>query len=474
MEPLSPERLALLRIALAAQGLTVPAAQPLPRRADAARAPLSLAQERLFFLELYRPGTAVHNDALLVLVDGELDPARLARALDELQRRHESLRTTFALVFEGPEQRIDADPRVPLRTLDLRDADRPAARARALADEDARSPFDLAVAPPWRATLYRTAEHGWQLALCMHHLVTDGASMGVLLDELAALYAGRTLAPLAVQYGDYAAWERARHATTPAEDVLAHWRAVLARPLPPLDWTDAVGAPSGQGMLVPLAFADGAGARVATCARENGATSSQVLLAAWLALLAAASGADDVRTGLAASLRGRRELDPLVGFLVQSLLMRVDLSGNPDARELLRRARSGALDAQAHAAVPLDRLLRMAQPRGAELLPAFFSHMRAAIRAPVLGDARTRWEFLDPGCARFELALVVHEGEDGLTGALELDLGRFARESGPRLAAAYVALVEAIVARPAVRLAELCAAASARLVRPRRASEDAA
>jgi non-ribosomal peptide synthetase component F len=100
--------------------------------------------------------------------------------------------------------------------------------------------------------------------------------------------------------------------------------------------------------------------------------------------------------------------------------------------------------------------------------------MRAAIRAPVLGDARTRWEFLDPGCARFELALVVHEGEDGLTGALELDLGRFARESGPRLAAAYVALVEAIVARPAVRLAELCAAASARLVRPRRASEDAA
>jgi hypothetical protein len=455
MDPLSPERLAL------------------PRRRDPTRAPLSLAQERLFFLELYRRGTVVHNDALLVHVDGELDPARLARALDQLQLRHESLRTTFALVFEGPEQRIEADPRVPLRSLDLRDADRPAARARALADEDARKPFDLAAAPPWRATLYRTGERAWQLALCMHHLVTDGASMGVLLDELAALYAGRALAPLAVQYGDYAAWERARHAATPAEHVLAHWRAVLARPLPPLDWIDAVGTASGQGVLVPLAFAHGAGARIAACARAHGATSAEVLLAAWLALLAAASGADDVRTGLAASLRGRRELDPLVGLLEQTLPVRVDLCGNPDGRELLRRVRACALDARAHAAVPLERLLRMAQPGGAELLPALFAHRPGALRAPALGDARTRWELLDTGSARSELALVVCADEDGPLGYLALDLGRFARASGPRLAAAYVALVEALVARPAARLAELRVLARARLGRRPAAGEAA-
>jgi hypothetical protein len=207
---LSSDRLALLRAALADKGLAAPRARAIPRRAEGSRAPLSFAQERLFFLELYQPGTALHNDTIAVRIEGALDPRRLAGALAGVQARHEILRTTFELAASGPEQRVHAPGPPPLRLLDLSTerAHEASVRARGLAAEEARQPFDLERAAPWRVLLARLGERDWLLVLTMHHLVSDGATVGLLFDELSRAYDCGEAAPspLALQFGDYAAW----------------------------------------------------------------------------------------------------------------------------------------------------------------------------------------------------------------------------------------------------------------------------
>lgn len=472
---LSSDRLALFRAALAGKGLAAPRAQAIPRRSQRTRAPLSFAQERLFFLELYQPGTALYNDCVAVHIEGALDPDRLARALGRVQARHEILRTTFVLAKDGPEQRIHeagaGDVPAPLRTLELTGTHDTHEAARVFAREEAAQPFDLGQAPPWRVALARLGATEWQLVLTMHHIVSDGATMGLFFDELARAYdrdesATRAHEPAAatseLQFGDYAAWERAQLDEPRAAQHLAYWKRVLAGDLPALVWPAARGRASQRGATVPLGFGAESVARIAALARAHEATPNHVLLAAWLALLSATSGTPDQRTGLASSLRTRRELEPLLGFFVQSLVLRADLGDDPDFGALVRRVRAVALEAHAHAELPFDRVVRALEhapghERGASLAPTFFSHMRDAIRAPAFTGLRTRWEFVDTGLARFELALILHESEQAVTGFLEYDLGLFAPETAERLAGDYAGLVQRALARPEARLSELCA-----------------
>jgi condensation domain-containing protein len=462
MAPLSSDRLALLRAALAEKGLAAPRAGALPRRATRGRAPLSSAQERLFFLELYEPGTALYNDALRVTLAGPLEPARLARAVADVAARHEILRTGFALGAEGPEQRIfegNGECSVPeLRVLGpLADE----AGALALAHAEACRPFELEQ-PPWRVALAPLGEERWVLVLTMHHILSDGASMGLFLDELAARYSGGAApAPLALQFGDFAAWERAQRDEARLAADRAYWRAALAGELTSARWSAAVGPASRTGAQARVELDAGALADLGALARGWQATSSQLLLAAWLALLAAESDATAPCTGIASSLRTRRELEPLIGFFVQSLPLRVELGGDPSFAELVERVRAAALAAQAHAALPFEEILACAggaaaQGRKSAAPPqTFFSHMKDAIRAPALPGVEAGWEFVDAGVARFELALVLHESAAGLTGFLEHDLGLFPPAEGERLARAYERLVRAVSARPTERLSVL-------------------
>jgi hypothetical protein len=458
---LSSDRLALLRAVLAEKGLAAPHARAIPRRAAAERAPLSFAQERLFFLELYQPGTPLYNDCVAVRVQGVLDPERLARALAAVQARHEILRTTFALAGAGPEQRVHEPGPPPLSRLDLSGASDAAVRARSLAAAEARTPFDLERAPAWRVLLARLAPDAWLLVVTMHHIVSDGATLGLLFDELSAAYATDAgLAPLALQFGDYAAWERSALDERRAAEHLAHWTRVLGGELPACAWPERLGQAGGQGAWVPIGLGSQSLAHLRTLARAEDATSNQVLLAAWLALLALVTGENDQRTGIASSLRTRRELEPLLGFFVQSLVLRADLGGDPTFGELVRRVRTAVLQAHAHAELPFDRVVRAlerAPGRGdaPPLAPTFFSHMNNALRAPRFEGARATWEFVDPGVARFEIALVLHESERDVTGFLEYDLGVFAGETAAHLGASYVRLLEAVLARPELRLSEL-------------------
>ena len=459
---LSRDRLALLRAVLADKGLAAPRARAIPLRATRARAPLSFAQERLFFLELYRPGTALYNDCVAVRIEGPLDPRRLAQALADVQARHEILRTSFVLAGSGPEQRVHPPEAPPLSELDLSATNDAAVRVRSLAAEEARTPFDLERGPPWRLLLARLGPEEWLLVLTMHHIVSDGASVGLFFDELSAAYAAPAAspAPPAVQFGDYAAWERAELDERRAAEALAHWQRVLGGELPAYEWSGQSGRASGRGACVALAFGAESVLGLERLARAENATSNQVLLTAWLVLLAAASGEDDQRTGLACSLRCRRELEGLMGFFVQSLVLRADLSGDPSFGALLRRVRAAALEAQAHADLPVDRVVRAlvrapGRADGPALAPTFFSHMKDAIRAPSFAGTRTAWSFVDPGVARFELALVLHESAGHLVGFLEYDLGVFAPEAAERLAGDYGRILAAVLARPESRLSEL-------------------
>ena len=304
----SAERLALLSALLRAKGLATPCAGAIARRTDPARAPLSFAQERLYFLELYEPGTALYNDALRVELEGELDLAALERALTRMVERHEILRTALALEHSGPVQRIEPACALPWTVTDLAHEPDPPARVAELARAEAAQPFELETAPLWRLRLFVLAPARHALVLTMHHAVSDGASMGVFFDDLSALYAlesGATeaeLAPLAFQFGDYAADERASHDGAHEEEHLAYWRRALAGELPTFTWPGARGPARQRGGQIPLAFSHAFTTRLEHLARAHGLTTNQLALAAWFELLGAASGLDDLRTGFAGSL----------------------------------------------------------------------------------------------------------------------------------------------------------------------------
>jgi len=472
----SPERLALLSAMLREKGLSAPRAGVLPRRADPARAPLSFAQERLYFLELYEPGTALYNDTLRVDLEGELDDDALARALTRLVERHEILRTSLVLEGGGPLQRIHPSVALPWTVTDLSTEPDPLARAAELARQEAARPFELEQAPLWRLRLLRLAPARHVLVLSMHHVVSDGVSMGVFLDDLSDLHAlesgarERELEPLPFQFGDYAAHERASHDVAGEEQHLAYWRRALAGELPSIAWPGARGPACHRGGQVPLDFSPAFCARLAELARAHGLTTSQLALAAWFVLLGAASGLDDLRSGFASSLRHRRGLERQIGFFVQSLVLRATPRPEQEFLGLARELGQRTLEALAHESLPWDRVVHALERRdGPALAPVFFSHMRDAIRAPRLGAARARFAFVDPGVARFELALVLHEGADGLHGFLEHDEACVARASAELLAADYGALLTRVLALPEITLAELSPLVRVSLGRTRRA-----
>ncbi len=464
----SAQRLALLRAMLAEKGLGAPRASGLPLRADRSVAPLSFAQERLFFLEHYEPGTALYNDGMAVHVRGALDPELVRLALAEIVRRHEVLRTSLELGPNGPEQRIHDELDLPLWFADLRAGPDPRGEAERIAGEDARAPFALERAPLWRATLARTAEQEWLLSFAMHHIISDGASYGILFRELSGLYAALgaggppPLPELGVQFGDYCAWERATIGEERVAELLPFWERSLSGELPPLRWPAHGDGPTRRGALHPLRLPDGIQRELQPFARNERATSNHVLLASLFALLRHLNGERDLRIGVASSLRRRPELAPLIGFFVQTLALRLDLAGDPSFRELLTRVREASFEAARHDEVPFDRIVRALHGRPeTPLIQVFFSYMKDSIAPPAFRTASASFAFVDPLVARFELSLVLHESARETAGYFEYDRGLFEPDFVAELARGYVRILSAALARPAARLSELAPLAPA-------------
>jgi amino acid adenylation domain-containing protein len=463
---LSPAQLAALEASLLDVGPAVPVERIGRWRGDGP-APLSFAQQRLWFLDRLEPGSPFYNVATGARFPGRLDVGALERALGEIVRRHEVLRTTFAWRDREPVQVVSPDAEVVLGRVDVGDA--PAAdRERRVAEVAARevgAPFDLARGPLLRALLVRVAEDDHVLLVTMHHIVSDGWSTGLFLRELGVLYAafstGRPpgLPELPIQYGDYTVWQRGWLSGERLERHLAYWRERLAgapsvlelpadRPRPAVQ--SFRGAMHGFGL--PVALAD----RLRALAREEESTLFMALLAAWATLLHRYSGEDDIMVGAPIANRTRPECQELIGFFVNTLALRVDLGGNPSFRELLRRVREVTLGAYEYQDLPFEKLIEEMDPERSLSHNPLFQVMFVLQNLPTTdGQAGEHPASSGNGTSKFDLTLAMAEGEGGLAVHLEYNTDLFDVERIVRMAGHLETLLAGIAADPDAPLSEL-------------------
>jgi hypothetical protein len=358
---------------------TIAAAAPAPPELSRAFA-LSHGQERLWLLAQLEPDDPAWNVATLVELRGELSPALLRAALAEVVRRHETLRTVFALEEGGPVAHIRRSWLPPMPVVDLAALPRPAAdgEERRLAAAALARPFDLARGPLLRALLVRRTAATHILALVLHHIVCDAWSLGTVIEELGLLHeAGRrgqppSLPALLVQYVDFAAWQRGALGAAAAARQLAYWRRQLGGTVPRLDLPRRPGRRTARGGVVRATLPTALVERLRAVGRAAYATWFMVLLAGFQALLARYSGQTDIVVGTPAGGRPRPEVEPLIGFFLNSLALRTDLAGNPGWSAVLARARATALDAFSHADLPFEALVAALDPERDLREPPFF------------------------------------------------------------------------------------------------------
>ncbi|MBI1853014.1 MAG: amino acid adenylation domain-containing protein [Planctomycetes bacterium] len=437
------------------------ATPPLVPLAEGRERPLSFAQQRLWFLDHLDPGSALYAIPVRVHLDGPLDSARLERSLNAVVRRHEALRTAFPTVEGRPVARVSPELRVDLPLIEVRDAD----EVERLAALEARRPFDLASGPLVRATLYRRGSDEHDLLLTMHHIVSDGWSAGVLLHEIAALYeAGESAAPLPplpLQYADFAAWQRECLRGAALDERLDYWRErldgapVLALP------TDRPrpAAQSHRGAREAFGLPAALVARLEDLGRNEGATLFMTFLAAFDVLLHRYGGQDDVCVGTALAARDRREFEGLIGFFANTLVMRVDLSGDPTFDELLARVRDVSLGAFAHPDLPFEKLVdSLGVERSLSHEPLFqvMLVLQNAATPPIAFDGlRATTTEVDRGAALVDLSLAFLERDGGLDGTLEYATDLFDRETVRRLIAHFRAILDAVVTDPGRRISKI-------------------
>ncbi|CAG0937718.1 fengycin family lipopeptide synthetase D [Thermoflexales bacterium] len=432
--------------------------------------PLSFAQERLWFLDQLEPGNPAYNIPSAVHLLGQLDVAALEHSLNEIVRRHEALRTAFALHAEQPIQVITPPtfhtlPRFDLSALPAAERE---ARAHQIIAEEAQRPFDLAHGPLWRAALLQLEQHDHILLVTMHHIISDGWSNGVLNRELTALYrafsAGQPspLPELTIQYADYAAWQRQWLSGETLTQQLTYWQQQFSGDLPLLDLpTDRPRPPvqtfhgATHTFQVPRALTQ----HLLTLSHEAGATLFMTLLAAFQTLLYRYTGQTDLIVGTPIANRTQLEIEGLIGFFVNTLALRVDLQGNPSFRELLTRVREVTLGAYAHQDLPFDRLVdELHVPRDlsrASLFQVMFVLQNAPMPAIELSDLRLQPLEAESATAKFDLTLFMTETADGLLGQLNYNTDLFEVATIERLVGHYQLLLAGVVAHPEQRLSKL-------------------
>jgi amino acid adenylation domain-containing protein/non-ribosomal peptide synthase protein (TIGR01720 family) len=434
--------------------------------------PLSFAQERLWFLDRLEPGRSTYNlPALCIRLRGSLNQGVLRRALDEIARRQESLRTTFAEVDGRPVQVIAPPAPLPLPLVDLRALPSLAVReaeARALARAEAGRPFDLARGPLTRALLLRLGVADHLFVLAQHHIVSDGWSLGILQSELGALYSafilGRRspLPELPLQPAALSLRQRRRLQGETLASLLGWWRERLGGSLPLLDLPadhprPAVQSFHGGYASFPLGEEAGGARELGTAER---ATPFMVLFAAFVALLHRATGQTDLLVGFPVAGRDAPEVEGVAGFFVNTLVLRTDVADDPTFLELLRRVRDGVLESVIRADLPFERLVEELQPGRSlshsplvQVLFSFLPVQAATARLPGLDVAPEA--AAGSGTAKFDLTLTIEDGPEGMNGLFELRRDLFDPPTARRLGVHFQRLLGSAARRPETRLSEL-------------------
>ncbi|SEU41903.1 amino acid adenylation domain-containing protein, partial [Myxococcus fulvus] len=449
------------------QGLEIPALVPVPRTGHQ---PVSFAQQRLWFLDQLEPNSAFYNIPATVRLEGALDVEAMGRAINELLRRHESLRTSIQNNGGQPIQVVHPHEPSRLDVLDL-SALEPTAReaeARRAAIEETQKPFNLADRSLLRVRLLKLGAEDHVLLMSMHHIVSDGWSMGLLVNELASAYASfskglpLTLPELPLQYVDYSAWQRGWLKGDVLDKQVAWWSKHLAGAPPALELPSDFPRPPVStfrgdmvGFTMPRELQDA----VQTLARREGATTFMVLLAAFQTMLARYSGQDDISIGSPIAGRRHSDLEKLIGFFANTLVLRTQLSEHLTFRELLGRVRETTLDAYAHQDVPFEKLVEELQPeRSLNRTPLFqvlFVLQNVYKENYDTGDLRMSPMEATSGTSKFDLTLSVFESSHGLTGYLEYSSDLFTRQTAERMVGALQRLLQGAVSQPDQTLGRL-------------------
>ncbi len=452
------------------QGLEAPPIRPVSR--DAAL-PLSFPQQRLWFMDQLAPGNNSYNIAAPVRLVGPLDTGALELSLNEIVRRHEILRTRFPTVGGEPRQLISEPSvlEVPLVDLAGLPEEEREAEARRLAREEAGHAFDLGRGPLLRVRLVRLGAQDHLLLLTMHHIVTDGWSMGVLIREMAVLYESfnrgeaSPLAELPFQYADFAHWQRQWLQGETLEKQLAYWRQPLGGHTPVLSLPTDRPRPSIQtsrGARLPVRLSRELTAGLKALSRREGVSLFMTLLAGFKTLLSRYAGQEEILVGTPVANRTRAELEDLVGFFVNTLVLRTELSGDPKFRELLGRVREVALGAYDHQDLPFEQLVQALQPqRDLSHTPLFqvmfdWQTAPAASLVSASGLRLERWERDSrTTTAKYDLSLALGEDGEGVAGSVEYNTDLFDGDTVARMLGHFQTLLEAAVADPERRLSQL-------------------
>jgi amino acid adenylation domain-containing protein len=441
----------------------------IPRRAPGAVIPLTFAQQQVWLHAQLAPHLPVYNEPFTVHRKGPLDVSALERAWTEIIRRHEAWRTTFTMVKGEPAQVVHPPFEINLPITDLRNlpqSERDAA-ALQLATEDARKPFNLAGLPLVWAHLVRLGDEEYRLFVNCHHLIFDGvAGYRVFLPELVSLYKTHTspgyspLADLPFQYGDYAVWQRESLNPEAVKPRVEYWKRQLGGDLPMLQLpTDRPrpAAESFRGAMQRFTLSSELTESLRALSRQQDATLFMTLLAAFDTLLCRYSGQEDILVGSITAGRNDPGTEKLLGFFLNTMVLRTDLTGDPTFSELLDRVRTTTVEALSNGDVPLDQVLREIHPqRDLSRNPLFRVLLSLE---PSRAEIEPGWDFtpidVETGTAKFDLCLVLDDRSDGLSGRMIFSTDLFDAATISTIVECWRTLLEAVVADPGVRISQV-------------------
>jgi len=467
---LSPAKRALLEMKLKQTRAVAATEQSIARNNSRGPAPLSFAQERLWFLDQYEPNSSVYNIPSALRLKGSLDVAAIRRSLDEIIRRHESLRTTFSIVDGEPVQVIAPSFELPVPVVDLSEypEGQREQEARQIINTETREPFDLAQGPLFRSRLLRLGEDEHVLLMTMHHIVSDGWSMGVLFRELSVLYRAfvngqpSPLLELPIQYADFALWQREWLKGEVLDRQLSYWKQQLGgipailnvptdRPRPAVQ--------SHRGGRQSFVLTKELTEHVKSLSRKEGTTLFMTLLAAFQTLLYRYTGQEDIVVGSPIANRNRIEIEGLIGFFVNTLVLRSSFSDNPTFRKFLARVRQTTLEAYEHQDLPFERLVEELKPdRNLSRSPLFqvmfvlHNAPSIALELDGLNVGRVR---LAGEATKFDLTLSISQVTEGLGASLQYNIDLFDSATIERMADHFQILLQSIVADPEQPISDL-------------------
>ncbi|CAJ6417432.1 non-ribosomal peptide synthase [Burkholderia pseudomallei] len=432
---------------------------PIPLAPRDGRIALSLAQQRLWFLTQLEGVSEAYHMSGAVRLDGPLNREVLQRALNRIVMRHEALRTCFVREEGEPIQVIQPHADLTVSYHDLREAEQSEQRAKNLSQAHASAPFDLSRDLPVRVLLLQLADEAHVVQVVMHHIASDGWSVGVFLQELSALYGSfiaeqdDPLAPLPLQYADYAAWQRRWLASGQLEKQGAFWQTNLSgaptllelptdRPRPPKQ--------SHAGASVEVKLGAALSERVKRLSQRHGVTPYMTLLSSWAAVLSRLSGQEEVVIGSPVAGRNRTEVEALIGFFVNTLALRLDLSSEPTVGELLKRTKAQVLSAQAHQDLPFDQVVERVKPPRSTAHPPLFQVMfdwhNTPARALTMPGLTVSVASTETTTSQYDLVLSMQERNGDIVGHLNYATALFDEQTARRYARYWRRLLEGMTA----------------------------